>query len=71
MWADVADHLQPAFNLSAFKKWIVNSSSEWDSNKTCSEEKLGWGDGGMGGRGEAEEGGRQAAHGESGREAVC
>lgn len=57
IWADVADHLQPAFNLSAFKKWIVDSSSEWDSNKTCSEETLEWG-----------MGGRQAAHRESGRE---
>lgn len=51
IWADVADHLQLTFNLSAFKKWIVDSSSEWDFNKTCSEEKLGRGDGGKrGGR---------------------
>lgn len=43
IWADVADHLQPAFNLSAFKKQIMDSWAEWNGNITCSEETLGGG----------------------------
>lgn len=37
-WAAVTDHLQPVFNLSAFKKWIVGSVATWDFSVTCSED---------------------------------